>query len=106
MHPHVTASPASGSLTIAIRFGDARDYTTLAASTYLWLKQRARGTMDHRCIPDDLLSEAMDAKARATAKSNYAFVPDDVTLIVHGNAEVYELSRFDGEVDARVLPES
>lgn len=102
MHPHVGPSPASGSLTIAVRFGDARDYTTLAASMYLWLKQRARGTMDHRCIPDDLLSEAMDAKARATAKSNYAFVPDDVTLTVYGHSETYELTRFEGEVDSRV----
>lgn len=102
LRPRVDASSASGSLTIAVRFGNARDSTSLAASTFLWLRQRARGTMDHRCIPDDLLSEAMDAKARAAAKSGYAYTPDDVTVRIHLRSEVFELSRFDGEVDARV----
>lgn len=102
LHPHISPSPASGSLTVAVRFGAASDYTTLPASTYLWLKQRARGTIDPRCIPDDLLDEAMNAKARAAAKSAYAFAPDNVTLRVLLRSDVYELSRFDGEVDPRV----
>ncbi len=107
MRPKIKANPASGSLSIAIQFGNATDNTTLAASMYIWLKQRARGTIDHRCIPDDLLSEAMDAKARATAKSSYAFVPDDVTLRIEGeNKIIYELLRFHGEVDASDQPNS
>jgi len=69
---------------------------------YLWLRQRASGTMDPRCVPGDLLSEAMDAKGRAVAKSAYAFVPDDLSLIVDGDRERFTLSRFDGEVDVDV----
>lgn len=98
MRPSVDASPASGSLTIIVRFGKSHDYTTLAAQMYLWLRQRASGTMDPRCVPGDLLSEAMDAKGRAVAKSLYAFAPDDISLIVDGDRESFTLSRFDGEV--------
>lgn len=106
IRPKVRASPASGSLAVAVEFGGAGSYTTLVASMYLWLRQRAQGTMDPRCIPTDLLGEAMDAKSRATAKSSYAFAPDDVTLEVRGDEESFELSRYDGEVDARVKPRS
>jgi hypothetical protein len=102
MRPRVAASPASGSLTIAVHFGNSQDYTTLAAPMYLWLKQRASGTMDPRCVPGDLLSEAMDAKGRAVAKSSYAFVPDDVSLSVDGERESFTVARFDGEVDVDV----
>ncbi len=99
LRPRVGASPASGSLTIAVHFGDSHDFTTLAAPMYLWLKQRASGTMDPRCVPGDLLNEAMDAKGRAAAKSFYAFVPDDISLIVEGERESFSLTRFGGEVD-------
>lgn len=102
MLPSVDASPASGSLTIIVRFGKSHDYTTLAAQMYLWLRQRASGTMDPRCVPGDLLSEAMDAKGRAVAKSLYAFTPNDISLIVDGDRESFTLSRFDGEVDVDV----
>ena len=105
MQPKVSASPASGSLTIAVNFGKssestmpAAEYTTLAAPMYLWLKQRAHGTIDHRCLPSDLLSDAMDAKGRAVAKSSYATERDDVLLSVKGEGESFKVYRIDGEV--------
>lgn len=99
MRPQPEASPASGSLTIAVRFGDARDYTTLAAPMYLWLRERDTGTMDPRCIPSDLLGEAMDAKSRAVAKSNYAFVPEEINITIEGDKETFHLTRYEDEVD-------
>lgn len=98
MRPRINASPTSGSLTIAVRFGKSSDYTTLTAPVYLWLRQRAGGTIDPRCIPDDLLNAAMDAKGRAAARSDYAFSPDDISLIVQGERESFTLTRFDGRV--------
>jgi len=106
MRPKVSSSPASGSLAIAVRFGDAPDYTSLAAPMYIWLIQRATGTLDPRCIPSDLLSEAMDAKSRATAKSEYAFVPAYVSIMIHADNECYRLTRYDGEVDVSAEPQS
>jgi hypothetical protein len=94
--PTVERSPASGSLTISVRFGDARHHAILAAPTYLWLLQRSEGTMDERCISDELLTEAMDAKSRALASSEYAFVADDVVLHIEGEREVFAVER-DGE---------
>jgi len=101
MRPKVNASPASGSLTISVQFGNSHDSTTLAAPMYLWLKQRASGTMDPCCIPGDLLNEAMDAKSRALAKSNYANTKD-ISIIVEGQRETYVLTRIDGEVNVDV----
>lgn len=100
MRPQLGASPASGSLTIAVRFGKAHDYTTLAAPMYLWLRQRDSGSMDPRCIPSDLLGEAMDAKSRAVAKSSYAFVPAEITILIEGDKGTsYRLTRYEDEVD-------
>jgi hypothetical protein len=98
--PSVERSPASGSLTISVRFGDARHHAALAAPTYLWLLQRAKGTMDERCISDELLAEAMDAKTRALASSEYAFVSDDVILHIESDSERFTLARDEegGEV--------
>lgn len=99
MSPSVEASSASGSLTIDVLFGSSKERTTLTASMYLWLKQRASGTMDSRCVPSDLLNEAMNAKGRAVAKSKYAFASDDITLLVEGERESFTLTRYDGEVN-------
>ncbi len=100
LEPKVERSPASGSLTISVKFGDARHHATLAAPTYLWLQKRANGTMDERCIPDELLAEAMDAKARALASSQYAFVLGDVIIQVDSDLEKFTLARYEdgGEV--------
>ena len=73
---------------------------------YLWLRQRARGTMDARCIPADLLSDAMDAKSRAVGKSRYAFEPNNVSLRVTGAEATFEISRYDGDVAIHVEPQS
>jgi hypothetical protein len=102
MSPSIEPSPASGSLSIAVRFGDAKDYTTLAAVMYLWLRQRATGNMDQRCIPEDLLNEAMDARSRAAIKSEYAFIDDHVSLKVKDDKRKYTLTRFHGEVAVNV----
>jgi hypothetical protein len=98
--PNVEKSPASGSLTIAIHFGTARHHATLAAPTYLWLRLRAKGIMDQRCLSDDLVSEAMDAKSRALASSEYSFCLEDVEVHIDGDRETFSLTRDkeDGEV--------
>jgi len=106
MPPNILASGASGSLTVAVGFGRASGETTLAAPMYLWLRQRARGTMDARCIPADLLSDAMDAKSRAVGKSRYAFEPNNVILRITGVGADYEISRYDGDVAIHVEPQS
>ena len=106
MRPNIVASGASGSLTVAVAFGNAPGQTTLAAPMYLWLRQRARGTMDARCIPADLLSDAMDAKSRAVGKSRYAFEPNNVSLRVTGAEATFKISRFDGDVAIHVEPQS
>lgn len=102
MLPKVLASGASGSLTIAVRFGNSPGQTTLAAPMYLWLRQRARGTMDARCIPADLLSDAMDAKSRAMGKSGYSFEPNNISLRIECAEAPYRVRRFDGQVDIHV----
>jgi len=106
LKPGVVASGASGSLTIGVTFGppsaQTRGQTTLAAPMYLWLRQRAKGTMDARCIPADLLSDAMDAKSRAVGKSRYAFEPNDVSLRIAGSDGVFKIERYDGETTVDV----
>jgi hypothetical protein len=56
--------------------------------------------MDERCISDELLAEAMDAKTRALSSSEYAFVSDDVIMHVDGDSERFTLARDEegGEV--------
>ncbi len=104
LSPEVMASSAAGSLTVAVRFGDGGAHATIAAPMYLWLRQRARGTMDPRCIPsDDFLAEAMDAKSRAAARGMYAFEPKNVTLKVTTRKRAFEITRFDGDADVRAI---
>lgn len=104
MKPGVHASGASGSLTIGVGFGSPTAQTALAAPMYLWLRQRAKGTMDARCIPPDLLSDAMDAKSRAVSKSSYAFEPNNVALRIVGAGGVFNVERYDGEANVDVQP--
>lgn len=104
MKPVVRASGASGSLTIEVGFGKSPSATALAAPMFLWLRQRARGTMDPRCIPVDLLSDAMDAKSRAVSTSHYAFEPNGVAMHIAGNGLKYKVERYDGEANVNVEP--
>lgn len=97
LRPQIKASPASGSLTVAIYF-DKTEYTTLAAPMYLWLKQRLLGTMVKECIPTTTLREAIDAKSRAAAKSSYAYAQNDVVMSIIGEQETFFLTRADGRV--------
>ena len=104
MKPGVHASGASGSLTIGVSFGSSAAQTALAAPMYLWLRQRAKGTMDPRCIPPELLSDAMDAKSRAVSRSLYAFEPNHVALRIDGAGGVFNVERYDGEAITDVQP--
>ena len=94
-------SPASGSLTVAVYFNE-KEYTTLTAPMYLWLKQRLLGTMVKECIPTAMLRETIDAKSRAVAKSEYANAEDDVVMRIAGEKEIFILSRDRGGVDLDV----
>jgi hypothetical protein len=102
MKPGVHASGASGSLTIGVSFGASPAQTVLAAPMYLWLRERAKGTMDVRCIPPDLLSDAMDAKSRAVGKSAYSAEPNNVALHIFGAEGVFKVERYDGEAYVNV----
>lgn len=104
MKPSVAPSDASGSLTIGVRFGRSSAMTALAPRMYLWLRQRARGTMDPRCIPPSLLSDAMDAKSRAVNSSPYAWEPNGIGLRIAGEDETFKVERFEGEANVDVEP--
>lgn len=102
LKPKTVAREASGSVSLAIEFGEGghAERAVLAALMYLWLTRRASGRLDPRCFPQELLSGATDARIRAAAKGKYAFENNDVELIIDTERnELFRLSRFDGAVD-------
>lgn len=99
LKPETVASEVSGSVSLAIEFG-AGERAVFAAPMYLWLTRHAKGQLEVRCVPRELLSGVTDARVRAAARGNYAFQDNGVELIVDtGEGEVFKLARFDGEVD-------
>lgn len=104
LKPQVEASGAAGSLTIGVRFGAGSATTALAARMYLWMRQRACGTMDPKCIPPSLLSDAMDAKSRAVGASPYAWQAERVGMRIIGEDEIFTVQRFEGEANVDVEP--
>lgn len=101
LKPRTDASEQSGSLTLSIKF-EGIERATLGAPMFLWLSRRARGKLDPRCFPPELLAGVMGARIRAAAKGKYAFVDDDVELVIDtGEGEVFRLVRIDGDVDVR-----
>lgn len=101
LKPRTDASEQSGSLALSIKF-EGGERATLGAPMFLWLRRRARGKLDPRCFPPELLAGAIDARIRAAAKGKYAFEDNDVELIIDsGSDELFRLVRYDGEVDVR-----
>ena len=97
--PKTDVNHESGSVSLAIKFME-NERTVMSAPMYLWLKRRANNKIDLRCIPLELLIGATDARVRAATKSRYAFVNDEVELIVETSGEgSFKLMRFgEGEV--------
>jgi len=99
LKPQVAATQASGSLTLGVTFGPDKHGCQLSAAVYLWIQQRVAGHIDARCMPADVLSDAIDARARALARSSYAFSPEDVVLRITGDHEAFTVTRIDGDCD-------
>lgn len=102
LKPKTVANEESGSMSLAINFfGEER--AILGAHMYLWLTRRAEGKLDRRCFPLELLVGATDARVRAAAKGRYAFVSDDVELIIKTDrSDFYKIMRIDSEVDVKI----
>ena len=99
LRPQIGAADDSGSASLTIRF-QGSETATLTAPMFVWLTRRAAGRLDGRCFPPDLLAGASDARVRAAAKSEYAFQPNDVELVVTTEQGIrYHLTRIDSEVD-------
>jgi hypothetical protein len=99
LKPHVEATQASGSLTLGVTFGPDKQGCQLTAAVYLWIQQRVAGDIDARCMPADVLSDAIDARSRALARSPYAFTPDGITLRINGDHGRFTITRIDGDCD-------
>lgn len=106
LKPEVTSTESSGSVSLGIRFkvGQSRgkEKAMLSALMYLWLTRRENGYLDERCFPQELLVGITDARVRAASRGDYAFVNDDIELLVKTpNGREYTLERIDGEVGVR-----
>jgi hypothetical protein len=99
LKPKIVGSEASGSVSLSIQFAKG-ETAVFAAPMYLWLSRRVEGRLDPRCFPRELISGVADARVRAAAKGMYAFVENDVELIVNtGKGELFRLNRIDSEVN-------
>jgi hypothetical protein len=99
LKPQVAATQASGSLTLGVTFGADKQGCQLTAPVYLWIQQRVAGDIDARCMPADVLSDAIDARSRALARGPYAFTPDDITVRITGDHSHFTITRIDGDCD-------
>jgi len=99
LKPKMVGSKASGSVSLTIEFSEG-EQAVFAARMYLWLTRRAEGKLDPRCFPQEILAGIRDARVRAAAKGKYAFIDDNIELLINtGTGEQFRLSRGDGEVD-------
>jgi len=99
LKPSIAQGKKSGSLSLLVQFTGGES-ATLGAPMFLWLSRRARGRLDPRCFPTDLLTGALDARIRAAAKGNYAYQDEDIELeISTGKGEIFRLFRLTGDVD-------
>jgi hypothetical protein len=105
--PHVVADESSGSLAIAVSFGEKSqaERAVLTAELLVWLSLRTSRGLDPRCIPQSLLVGLLGARERAASRGDYAYEPNDVELMVDEYSEdlltarsKYRLLRIDGEV--------
>lgn len=105
LKPKTATSVGSGNISLAIIFPDAihdgkGERAVFVAPMYLWLNRRAKGFLDNRCFPQELLTGVEDARIRAASKGKYAVEDNDIELIIDsGDNKKFTLSRFDGEVD-------
>ncbi len=101
LKPKIDTSERSASLTLSILY-QGGERATLGAQMFIWLNKRARGKLDHRCLPPEILAGAVDARIRAAAKGKYAFQDDDVELIIAtGGDRKFQLVRIEGDVLVR-----
>ena len=101
LKPKIVANERTSSVSLYLQFGGG-EHASLGASMYAWLSLRARGNLDPRCFPHDLLTAAMDARIRAAARGKYAYENDDVELRVQaGEDEIFRLVRLEGDVDIK-----
>lgn len=99
LKPTIAQGKKPGSLSLLVQFPGGES-ATLGALMFLWLSRRARGRLDPRCFPTDLLTGAIDARIRAAAKGNYAYQDDDVELEINTEkGETFRLVRLTGDVD-------
>lgn len=103
LKPIVSSTEASGSVSLTISFKGGRragEKAVLAAQMYLWLIRHEGGNMYDRCFPQELLTGICDARVRASSKGEYAFVDNDVELLINtSDSGIFRLTRYDGEVD-------
>ena len=100
LKPKTVASEKSASVSLAIEFGEKKkERAVFAAPMYLWLTILAKGKLDARCLPRQLLSGATDARVRAASRGEYAFENKDVELLVDmGMGEEKRFARLNGQV--------
>lgn len=103
LKPKTVASEKSASVSLAIEFGEKKkERAVFAAPMYLWLTILAKGKLDARCLPRQLLSGATDAQIRAASRGEYAFEDKDVELLVDmGMGEEKRFARLNGQVIER-----
>ena len=98
LKPKTIKRRSSGSITLSIDFSGG-EQAVFTAMMYLWLSMRARGKLDLRCLPIDLLQGVNDARTRAAAKGNYAFVSDVDLVVTDEKGDSYMVSRYESDVD-------
>lgn len=99
LKPTIAQGKKPGSLSLLVQFKGGES-ARLGALMFLWLARRARGRLDPRCFPTDLLTGAIDARIRAAAKGNYAYQNEDIELEINtGKGESFRLVRLTGDVD-------
>jgi hypothetical protein len=104
LKPSTILKKKSGSLALAIQFGDNKkkggEQATLGAPMFIWLCRRVNSNLDQHCFPPEILTGAVDARIRAASKGKYAFEKGDVELTIDtGKNEIFKLLRIDDEVE-------
>jgi hypothetical protein len=101
LQPRIDITPGEKTLGLPILFGSGAgtDHTIMTAEIFLWLKKKSGSKLSLLSFPEDLLDAAYNTRARAAAKSQYAYQPDGVTLMVAcPDGTNYRIDRFHGGV--------
>ena len=94
---------ASDSVSIGLAIGCANaakpsEVTSLHADVFVWLYEIVWRHLDKRCVPEDLLSSAMDAKIRTAQRSAYAFEENGVKVEVQTDRGTFRFVRDGGMI--------